>query len=73
MINPDWTSKGKSVAQLIEELQTFENQEMEVRISVDGGETSVPISLVAKKSGKYATLQNCQDIPTIVRHKPSEA
>ena len=50
MINPPWTSKGKSVAQLIEELQTFENQEMEVRISVDGGETSVPISLVAKSN-----------------------
>lgn len=73
MINPPWTSKGKSVAQLIEELQTFENQEMEVRISVDGGETSVPISLVAKSNGKYATLQNCQDVPTVIHHRPSEA
>jgi hypothetical protein len=68
MINPDWTSQGKSVSQLIEELQTFENQDMEVRISVDGGETSVPISLVAKSNGKYAVLRNCQNIPTVIRH-----
>lgn len=72
MINPDWTSTGKSVAQLIEELQTFENQEMEVRISLDGGETSVPISSVTRSNGKYAVLKNCQDVPTSVRHRPSE-
>ena len=73
MINPDWTSRGKSVAQLIEELRTFENQQMEVRISLDGGETSVPISLVVRSNGKYAVLKNCQDVPTVVRHRPSEA
>lgn len=73
MINPDWTSKGKSVAQLIEELRTFENQEMEVRISVDGGDTSVPISLVVRSNGKYAVLENCQDVPTVIDHRPGEA
>ena len=72
MINPDWTSRGKSVAQLIEELRTFENQEMEVRISLDGGDTSVPISLVGKKNGEYAVLQNCQDVPVVIDHRPSE-
>ena len=73
MINPDWTSRGKSVAQLIEELRTFENQEMEVRISLDGGETSVPISLVGKANDEYAVLQNCQDVPVVIHHRPSEA
>jgi len=72
MINPDWTSKGKTVAHLIEELRSFENQEMEVRISLDGGETSFPISLVGKLSGKYAVLLNCQDVPTAVRHTTDE-
>jgi len=73
MINPDWTSKGKTVAQLIQELQTFENQQMEVRISLDGGDTSFPISLVGKSNGKYAVLRNCQDVPTAVHHRSGEA
>jgi hypothetical protein len=73
MINPDWTSKGKTVAHLIEELRTFENQEMEVRISLDDGETSYPISLVGKVGGRYAVLMNCQDVPTVVHHGPDEA
>ena len=68
MINPEWTSRGKSVAQLIKELSTFENQELEVRISLDDGGTSYPISLVGKYEGKYAVLVNCQDIPTAIRH-----
>ena len=70
MINPDWTSSGKTISQLIDELRTFENQGMEVRISVDGGKTSLPISIVGKSSGKYAVLKNCQDVPSVVRHEP---
>jgi hypothetical protein len=69
MTNLDWTSKGKTVAQLIEELRSFGDQEMEVRISVDGGDTSLPISLVGRSNGKFALLQNCQDVPTLVRHR----
>lgn len=68
MPHPDWTSRGKSVAQLIEELRTFEDQEMEVRISIDGGATSVPISLVGKVEGRFAVLKNCQDTPTPISH-----
>ena len=68
MINPDWTSKGKSVSQLIEELRTFEDQEMEVRISLDQGETSYPISLVGKRNNNYAVLSNHQDEPAPVHH-----
>ncbi len=56
------------MAQLIEELQTFENQEMEVRISIDGGETSLPISLLVKADGKFALLKNCQNTPTPIEH-----
>ncbi len=69
MINPPWTSQGKTVAQLIEELKTFSDQNMEVRISVDGGDTSVPISLVTRLQGKYAVLENCQDVPTVIEHR----
>ena len=69
MINPDWTSRGKTVSQLIRELRTFEDQEMEVRISLDHGETSYPISLVGKYNNNYAVLSNDQDEPTPVHHK----
>lgn len=68
MLHPDWTSRGKSVLQLIEELRTFEDQGMEVRISIGGGATSVPISLVGKSEGKFVVLKNCQDTPTTISH-----
>lgn len=68
MVNPKWTNRGKTVAQLIEELSTFENKNMEVRISIDDGETSLPISLLSKSQGKYALLKNCEDIPTVLHH-----
>lgn len=73
MTNPNWTSRGKSVAQLIAELRTFENQDMEVRISLDGGETSFPISLVGKSNGRYVLLKNCQNAPTSVHHHADDA
>jgi hypothetical protein len=71
MSDPAWTNKGKTIAGLIEELRSFEDQTLEVRISFDDGATSLPISLVCKSfcEGKpYATLQNCQDTPTVIRH-----
>lgn len=72
MAEPDWTGKGKTIAALIEELQSFEDQTSEVRISFDGGDTSLPISLVGKSlcQGRlYATLRNCQDEPTAINHR----
>lgn len=66
-MTPEWIGRGKTVAQLIQELRSFEDQSLEVRISIDGGESSQPISLVAKRVG-YAVLENHQDAPTIVRH-----
>ena len=44
--NPEWVLKGKKISQLIEELQSFENQDLLVEISLDGGNTHKPISLV---------------------------
>jgi hypothetical protein len=68
----DWEGRGKTVSQLIEELLTFENQGIEVRISLDGGDTSVPISLVVKSNNKFAVLRNCQEIPTFINHRSDE-
>lgn len=58
----DWTSRGKTIAELIQELQSFEDQSLEVRISVDHGRTTVPISLVAKLGGQ-AVLLNAEERP----------
>jgi len=68
MSNAGWTGRGKTIAQLIQELQTFENQDMEVRISMDGGTSSVPISLVGKVNGRFALLKNCEDVPSVFNH-----
>ncbi|WP_457424173.1 hypothetical protein [Roseateles sp. P5_E7] len=63
-----WFGKGRTVAQLIEELRSFEDQGLEVRISIDGGATSLPVSLAAKVDGQFALLKNCQNVPTPIRH-----
>lgn len=57
---PVWVSRGKTIRELIQELQTFEDQGLEVQISVDDGETRRPISLV-KKSRGCCLLVNCED------------
>jgi hypothetical protein len=68
MNSPNWTSRGKTIADLIKELQSFEDQTLEVRLSFDAGATSLPISLVGKLDGKYAVPQNCEDEPSVVQH-----
>lgn len=72
MSTADWARRGKTVAELIRELQTFEDQSLEVRLSVDDGATSVPLSLVGKLAGGYAGLLNCETLPSIVRHADDE-
>ena len=57
---PEWIAHGKSIKQLIEELKSFEDQNLLVEISFDGGETSKPISLVGKINGKCMLL-NCDN------------
>lgn len=55
---PEWVTKGKTIRQLIQELQTFEDQDLEVQISLDGGESHKPISIV-ERYGDYCLLVNC--------------
>ena len=56
--HPEWVARGKSIRQLIKELQSFENQDLEVRISIDYGDSHQPISLV-EKAGGYCLLISC--------------
>lgn len=57
--NPEWVTRGKSIKQLIKELQTLKNQDMEVRISLDDGETHKPISII-EKIDEFIVLSNCE-------------
>ena len=56
---PDWVTRGKTIRQLIKELQTFENQDLLVEISLDGGDKHKPISLVGKY-GEFCLLVNSE-------------
>ena len=49
---PEWIVKAKTSSQLINELQTFEDQSLTVHLSFDSGDTCLPISLVGKKGNK---------------------
>jgi len=64
----NWEGRGKTISGLIKELKSFENQEMEIRISIDGGDTSLPISLVGK-FGDVGVLLNCEETPSIRKHE----
>lgn len=57
---PEWIIRGKSIKELIKELEAFEDQNLLVEISFDDGETSKPISFVGKIDGKYMLL-NCEN------------
>ena len=72
MTSAAWASRGKTVAGLIRELQSFEDQTLEVRISIDGGATSLPISLVGKLGNRYAVLMNAEETPTPIEHDPAK-
>ena len=56
----EWSEKDKSIAQVIDELKTFEDQELIVMVSSDGGETLRPVKLLGKEFDKdnkaYCTL-----------------
>ena len=56
----EWGAKEKSIAQIIEELNTFEDQELMVMVSSDGGKTLKPVKLLGKELNKdnkaYCTL-----------------
>jgi hypothetical protein len=57
---PAWVFKGKTIRNLIEELQSFENQELEVRISVDAGDSHHAISML-RKQREYCVLTSFVD------------
>jgi len=57
---PEWIIRGKSIKQLIKELESFEDQNLLIEISFDDGETSKPISLVGKIDEKCMLL-NCEN------------
>ncbi len=56
---PEWITRGKTIRQLIKELNSFEDQDLEVRISLNGGDTHRCISIVEKIDGN-AVLVNCE-------------
>jgi len=58
--NPEWVTRGKTIRGLIKELQTFENQDLLVGISLDGGVSKKPISIVIKSDG-MCLLVNCEE------------
>lgn len=57
---PNWVTRGKTIRQIIAELQTFEDQNMEVRMSFDDGDTHRCISIVTRH-GDYCLLVNTKD------------
>ena len=61
--NPEWISKGKTIKELIKELESFEDQDLEVKISVDSGESFQCISLVVKRQS------NDKDICGLVNYE----
>ena len=56
---PEWVIQGKSIKQLIKELESFEDQNLLVEISFDDGETSKPISLVGSKFELFTPFNLC--------------
>ena len=57
---PEWVTRGKTIRQLIAELLTFENQDAEVRISLDYGESHRCVSIV-ERHDEYCVLVNAED------------
>lgn len=56
---PAWVVRGKTIRELVRDLESFENQDMAVEISLDSGATHKPISIVGSKEG-YCLIMNCE-------------
>lgn len=55
----DWGANSKNINQVIQELKTFEDQDLIVMVSDDGGETLKPVKLIGKEfqnEQPYCTL-----------------
>lgn len=57
--HPDWIVRGKTIRELIRDLQSFEDQDMQVEISLDSGASSKPVSLVGKERN-LCIIMNCE-------------
>ncbi len=68
----NWTTRGKSVRQLIEELQSFADRDIEVRLSWDMGDTDWPISLVGRIDGKCVLMCGDASVPARGNDMPPE-
>jgi hypothetical protein len=49
---PTWITQGKTIRQLITELQSFDDLDAEVYVSVDEGITKRPISMIGMFGGQ---------------------
>ena len=61
--NQNWISRGKTIKELISELQSFNDQNLEVKISIDDGKSFKCISIVEKENGDgiyFCGLTNCE-------------
>jgi hypothetical protein len=56
---PQWVTRGKTITQLIQELGSFEDQTLEVRLTFDCGQTHKPISILTRRDG-YAMIENSE-------------
>lgn len=57
--NSDIQNRGKTIRNLIKELESFENQDLEVKISLNCGDTNYSIGLVGKIDN-CCVLMNCE-------------
>lgn len=53
---PAWVVRGKTIGELVKELQTFEDDGLPVLISTDNGDTRKVISIVMKSQGACLLL-----------------
>lgn len=57
---PAYVTRGKTIRELIAELQACEDQDLEVRISLDAGATHHAVSIVEKHGGELCVLVNSE-------------
>jgi pentose-5-phosphate-3-epimerase len=55
---PDWVTRGKTIRQLIAELESFEDQDLTVRMSIDDGLTDRGISIVQKQDNRCVLVNS---------------
>ena len=59
---PNWIIRGKTIRELIVDLQSFEDRDLKVEISTDSGLTHKAISMVIKRNGRCLLVNYELDI-----------